>query len=472
MSRTDAIELVSRRALLPLYTRLTGSHLLRDLARWERSQWLSPDALLELQWSALRELLQHAWRHNGFYRERLRALGAEPGDFRSLADYARLPLLTKDDLRRDAGLLLSDGFPPSRIERKRTGGSTGVPVEVWWDRRAADAKMALTLRHNGWAGFRVAARRAALWGNVQPRRGLRRKLTGALYQRTLSLDTLAMDDRALHAFVTALRRARVRHLFGHAHSLFHLARFILEAGIAPPMMEGIISSAEMLAPGERRAIEEVFGPVVFDRYGCEEVGLIASECRAHQGLHLASENVLVEVLDERAGEPGRVVVTDLLNRATPILRYEIGDLATTLPGRCACGRALPRLGRVTGRTSDILHGPEGQQVSGISFLDTVLIHIPGFRQAQVVQEVLGELTFRVVRGERFSEGSLTALALGVARHFGPAMRHRVVFVEKIPLTGRGKFQASICKLGRAATGAAPSPQLEPELAGEKVSPVV
>jgi hypothetical protein len=101
---------------------------------------------------------------------------------------------------------------------------------------------------------------------------------------------------------------------------------------------------------------------------------------------------------------------------------------------------------VIGRTSDFLYTPEGRQISGISLLDTVIIHIPGFRRAQVVQESLDALTFNVVKGEGFSDASLGILAAAVTKYFGPSMSHRVVIVDEIPLTGRGKFQFSICKV--------------------------
>ena len=188
----------------------------------------------------------------------------------------------------------------------------------------------------------------------------------------------------------------------------------------------------MLPPAERRVVEEVFGDIVFDRYGCEEVGLIASECEQHDGMHVAAEGMYVEILDGTEEVAGRVVVTDLLNRATPILRYEIGDLALTKAGLCACGRGLPRIGRVIGRTSDFLYTPEGKQISGISLLDTVIIHIAGFKRVQVVQDSLDALTFNVVKGEGFSDASLRTLAAG---------RHEVLWSLNVSQGGDCRYDS-------------------------------
>lgn len=445
----DPIAIATRNLLQPAYlgwfhpAQLRHSRLLAVSERWPEER------VREEQWRALRGVVAWVYRHNRYYRRRMAELGAEPGDVRSPADYRRLPMLTKQDLREHLSELISDGFDPSTLERRRTGGSSGVPVQLFWDREASRAKAAITARHDAWAGFRVGEKKAALWGDVKRATTLWGKLKEALHTRTIFLDTLEMDEARLLEFVEAVRRTRTRLLFGHGHSVYHLACFVRDRGIPGLRLDAIISSAEMLPPEERRVVEAVFGNVVFDRYGCEEVGLIASECAEHDGMHVAAEGLYVEILDGTEREPGRVVVTDLLNHGTPLLRYEIGDLATTRSGACACGRGLPRIGKVTGRTSDVLYGPEGKQVSGISLLDTVTIHIPGFRQVQVVQERLDELTFRVVRDGAVSEASLAMLRGAVAKYFGPSMRHTVVFVDRIPLTGRGKFQYSICRIDAA-----------------------
>lgn len=455
----DPLALATHRALYPLYLACFDRTQLRARRRLAESERWDGERLRDAQWRSLAGLLRFAYDHNRFYRRRLDAERIAPEDVRSFADFARLPLLTKEDLRSHGAELVSEGLDATKLEWRRTGGSTGVPVQLYWDPRAARTKAALAARHDAWAGFLPGLRKAALWGDVQPPATLRDRLRAALHTRTLYLDTLEMDDGRLRRFVEELRRRGIRLLFGHGHSLYHLACFVRDHGLAGVHLDAIVSSAEMLPPEERRVVEKVFGEIVFDRYGCEEVGLVASECERHDGLHVAAEGVYVEILDDGA-RPGRVVVTDLLNRGTPLLRYEIGDLAVALDGACACGRGLPRIGRIAGRTSDVLRSPDGRQVSGISFLDTVTIHIPGFRQVQVVQEAADELTFRIVPTPSCSEASLRMLRDGVTRYFGAAMRHRVVFVDRIPLTGRGKFQYSVYAVaGEAPARGSPAPVL-------------
>lgn len=436
----------SRHVFVPWYERRWGVHapaLARELAS---SQWLDAERLAELQWSRLLGLVRHAAEHNAFYRERFAAVGLRPEDLRGPEDLARIPRLTKDDLRAHGERLISADADRSTLRHKRTGGSTGVPVHLHWDLHAQRYKRALVGRHDGWAGYRLGDRLAALWGDTAKAYPLKQRVYKALCERTVFLDTLLMDDAHLEEFVAVLRRIRPRVLMGHAHSLYFFTEYVVERGHDDLRFDSILSTAESLTPVEREAIERRFGRVVFDRYGCEEVSLVASECEAHDGLHLAAEGVYVEVEGADGDRPGEVVVTDLTNRGMPFLRYEVGDLATLAPGRCACGRGLPRLARVFGRTTDILYAPDGRQISGVSILDTFVIHVPGVKQAQIVQDALDHLELRVVPDAAFADPSREKLAATVRQVFGPTMRHTLALVERIEPTARGKFQFTICRV--------------------------
>jgi phenylacetate-CoA ligase len=411
-----------------------------------KSQYFPEARIRELQWEKLQTMLRFAYEHNRFYRWRFESVGITLDEIKTPEDFARLPILTKDDIRTNLNNMISDGYSVERLHWRRTGGSTGVPVQLYWDDEANTFKSALAYRHDSWANYLPGDKRALLWGNIPPPSNLKERLYNALYSRAIALDTLKMDPEYMLQFVEEVRRFKPRLLFGHGHSLYFFAQFLREHGITDIRFKGIISTAETLLPSERRLVEEVFGKIVFDRYGCEEVSLIASECEAHDGLHIAAEGLYVEVLDGTETVPGRLIITDLTNRGMPFIRYEIGDLATTKAGKCPCGRGLPRLGRVMGRTTDILYTPDGKQISGVSILDTFVIHIPGFRQVQIVQEKLDEVVFNIVKADDFSDRSLSRLAETVPKIFGPGMKYRVNFVDHIPKTSRGKFQFTVCKI--------------------------
>src|SRR5262249_8373738 len=152
-----------------------------------------------------------------------------------------------------------------------------------------------------------------------------------------------------------LCRRRPRFVLAYARAAVLFARWAEARDLRLHRPDAVLTSAEVLEEDERAVIERAFGCRVFNRYGCREVSVIASECDAHDGLHVMAEGLYVELETPtgpaRPGEMGSVLVTDLLNPAMPLVRYRIGDMASWAPGRCACGRGLPRLAKVSGRVT-------------------------------------------------------------------------------------------------------------------------
>src|SRR5262249_47435456 len=149
---------------------------------------------------------------------------------------------------------------------------------------------------------------------------------------------------------------------------------------------------------------------VFNRYGCREVSVIASECDRHTGMHVNADCLLVEIVDD-AGKPadaGRIIVTDLLNRSMPLIRYEIGDVGTWAQGGCPCGRSLPRLAAVEGRTTDFLVLSDGRRISGPA-LTLVVADMSDVSQVQFIQRTRDHVTLRVVPGKGYSENTRAEL---------------------------------------------------------------
>ncbi len=403
----------------------------------------------------LRQLLEYAAENSPFHRARFAQAGFRPADLRSVQDLKRLPTLSKDDLRSESERILCRGYDASNTMHKRTGGSTGVPVHVRMDYQAASIKRAAVERHDGWAGWRPGVRCAAVWGDTDKPQSWKSRLRNALSTRTTYLDTLCFTEEKLAAFVRVLRTERPPMLFGHAHSVFRLAEYVARTNGPPIAFRGIITTAMTLSPEERMRIEEVFATPVFNRYGCEEISIIASECEAHAGMHVFAEGVLLEYgTGARPGEPAKLLVTDLLNRAMPLIRYEIGDLAIPEDCPCPCGRGLPLLREVSGREADFLYTPEGKPVFGISILDTFVIHIAGIKQLQIVQDRLDHLRIRVVRDREFSDDTTAKLGNTIRKVFGEVMTWNAEYVPAIELTPAGKYRFSICELATTPAGQA------------------
>jgi phenylacetate-CoA ligase len=205
----------------------------------------------------------------------------------------------------------------------------------------------------------------------------------------------------------------------------------------------------MLLEKERGDIQETFGCPVTNRYGCEEVGLIASECDRHQGLHLNVDHLFIEFLrpdgsPASPGEEARIVVTDLVNRGMPFIRYDVGDMVMSSDRVCECGRGLPLVERVTGRVADFLKRRDGSLVAGVSLVERTLTAIPGLDQMQIIQESMDRITLNIVPDESYDPESEKRLREEVTGIFGEGTQLNVVPCESLPQTRSGKYRFSIC----------------------------
>jgi phenylacetate-CoA ligase len=410
-------------------------------------------------------LLRHARRTTPFYARRFAEAGIDPDELRGWHDLGRLPVLTKAEIRAHGPEMMSGAYDREGLRLKTTSGSTGVSLEVWVDEPSMQFKRGCTLRADEWSGWRFGEPVAMIWGNPEYlKRGWRGRLRNALLERRRYLDTLKMDEAAMGAYAADLARRPASLIFGHAHSVYLFAEFVRARGLGPIRPRGIITTAMILHDWQRRTIEEVFACKVTNRYGCEEVSLIASECERHEGLHVNTHGVHVELIrDGRPvgpGEPGSVVVTDLTNRAMPIIRYHVGDVATWAGRACSCGRAMPLLERVEGREADYVTTAGGELISGISLTENFAMLVPGIAQIQIIQEEVDRFVFRIVRGADFGPSSLERIADLVAERFGPDARYDCEYPAAIPQEPSGKYRFCISRVPNALTGQAlPEPAI-------------
>jgi phenylacetate-CoA ligase len=436
-----------RHVFLPLSLWRAGeSAQLRYLREFEHTQFLSPEQLRELQWRRLRTLLEHAYAQCPFYAERFRRAGVGPGDFRRLEDLRALPPLEKHEIQeQDEGMVARD-FSAGDLIRNQTGGSTGTPLAFYLSLDRKCSRAAATLRHNRWAGWRVGDRSAVIWGAPadRPADTWRSRLRGWLLREPLWLDTANLTEETMRGFHRALHRHRPRVILAYARAAVLFARYLKARGLTAYRPYSLVTSAEVLEAEERVLLEEVFGCAVFNRYGCREVSVVASECQAHSGLHVMAEGLYLEIETPAGpaapGEMGSILVTDLLNRAMPLVRYRIGDLGAWAAGSCPCGRGLPRLERVAGRVTDFLVGGDGRLVSGVFLATYIVAQRPSLGQVQVRQDRPGAVVWRVKPGRDFSPADdLEYLRRATRRYLGDGTAVDSEVVADLPAAPSGKF---------------------------------
>jgi phenylacetate-CoA ligase len=434
-----------RHIIHPLWAKVHHPAFGRYMREFERNQYLHPDDLRKLQMRRLRQQLIDAYRYVPFYRHRMTQAGLTPLDIRTHEDLRLLPVLTKRDIQDQQDLLVSSNVPPSKRQQNQTGGSTGSPLQFFVDLERNDSRMASTLRHNAWAGLRVGDWHAQLWGSrydfgdePDPTPLWRQKF---LY-RNVSLHTADVTEASMLKYVEILRKYRPRSMVSYAQSAVLFAEFCNANNIHDITFDSMIVSAEMLLPGKRQILEETFRGKVFDRYGCREVSVIASECEYHSGLHVNADCLIVEV-DPAPNLPagmGRVLVTDLLNRSMPLIRYEIGDLASLDSDmRCPCGRSLPLIGNIQGRTSDFLRLPSGRMIAGPS-LALLAADMRDVRQVQFIQADPAHVTLKVVAGNGYSQRTEEELRRRMQPYLEKESSLTIVTADSIPSEPSGKYR--------------------------------
>jgi phenylacetate-CoA ligase len=443
------------KVIYPVWTMRDHPAYRRYRRMFNRTQHLSRSALEELQSVLLRTQLVHAYRNVPFYRRRMSDLGLTPLDVRSTRDLKLLPVLTKRDIQHHMRELLAQNVPVTHRSRNQTGGSTGSPLQFWVDKERFDSRRASTDRHNAWADMHPGDWCAELWGarldtgdGTLPRIGWRQHL---LY-RTLTLNTSLISPGDLDAYTALLRRFRPRHMVAYAQSAVLFAQHCRQAGADDISFDSIITTAEVLLPAQRCLLEETFGGRVFNRYGCRELSVIASECDSHSGMHINADALIVEI-EPDADLPdgaGRVIVTDLFNRSMPLIRYEVGDLANWTPaGPCGCGRNLPRLDRIEGRITDFLSMPDGSKISGPS-LTLVISDMADIRQAQFVQPDPSHVLVKVVPGDSFGQQTILELRRRLDSYVKGLVELSVSCVDSIPSEPSGKYRFVKSDLAQAA----------------------
>lgn len=424
----------------------SSSQHLRHLQTLRERQYDNPAAVRGRQLEAVQSLLLHAYTTVPFYRNRLIASGCHPHDFKSLDDLRHLPILTKAEIRKFGNDLRSSAFEDQPLFIKKTSGSTGVPLQIAVNCESMQWKTACTIRSDEWSGWRMGQRVAKVWGNPEYRnQGLKGRLRNYFVDRARYLDTINLDEARMREFAISLARKQPGLLFGHAHSLYLFACYVKKQFPGSIRPGGIISTAMLLHEWQRVVIEDAFGCRVTNRYGCEEVSLIASECEQHDGLHLNSDSLYAEVLDDRPDSDGEgsLVVTDLTNLAMPLIRYKVGDVVVKSTRQCACGRGLPLIERIEGREADFVLTPRGKLISGISLTENFALHIRGTAQVQIVQENERFLRLRIVPDDDFGPDSEWQIAELVRDTFGPEMDYEVEPVASIPQEASGKYRFCI-----------------------------
>ncbi len=430
--------------LFPLHEWAKGHSSVAWRRRLEQSQHWPAERLAQQQLQQLRAFLADIGRQVPHYSELFERIGFDPEQVRSMADLQRLPLLDKAEIRRQGERLKARDHGP--LTRYNTGGSSGEPLIFHMGKARKSHDVAAKWRATRWFGVDIGDRELVVWGSpieLGAQDQVRRLRDGMLRSHLLPAFEMSRDN--LDRFVAEIRRLRPAMVFGYPSSLSLIAGHARSRGIALDDLGIRVAfvTSERLYDEQRQAIARGFGCVVANGYGARDAGFIAHEC-PQGSLHVSAEDIVVEIVNSDgspvpAGQPGEIVVTHMATRDFPFVRYRTGDIGMLGTQPCGCGRTLPVLREVQGRSTDFVVAQDGTVMHGLALIYT-LRDLPGIERFRIEQLTLAETEVKVVPGPLFGDATVRRIVGDFKARLGQAVRVRVVVVDEIPNERSGKFR--------------------------------
>jgi len=419
------------------------------LYQLRQTQWWTPEEIQRYQFGQLQGLLDHAYKTVPLYKQRLDNIGFRPGIALDLPLWQQIPVLTRSDLQQHE--VVSNNIPAAHGENSTTqsSGSTGVPVKITTTGMTRMFWQVFTLRDHEWRKRDFSCKLATIRLRGEPGKPEISPTWGRpvrlLYNSgpagTLNLAT------DISTQMRWLREFNPDYLVAFPSNLLALIEYSQEQGISLPNLREVRAISETVNDRLREACREIWKVPMTDIYSTQEVGYIALQCPEHPHLHIQSENVLVEILDDNGipcqpGQVGRVVVTSLHNFATPLIRYELQDMAEA-GGPCPCGRGLPVINRVVGRIRNMVKLPNGEMHWPLTGFRDYGEITGSIRQFQFIQHTHQEIEVRLVVSKPLTSQETVALNALIQKSLAYPFNIRFTFHENIPRAPGGKFEEFI-----------------------------
>jgi len=412
--------------------------ILRRRAFAERSQWLTPAALVEYQSSRLRQIVAHAYAQVPYYRELLDRVDVAPRDIRSVEDLPKIPLLSKSMVATHFEALTARHAWRYGPRRTRTSGSSGPPIEFYLDKASRVLEFVYYWRHWSWLGYRIGtpfAELSSVYFLNRPSRSHDLYFYEPLTRRLL-LNSLRLSEEAVPAWTEAFARYQPRYLKGLASALRVLAE-LLEPTRGHFRLRGVFSTGDTLLSAHRKLVESVFGCQVLDSYGHMERTFAVSECPSGR-YHVNSDYGVLELVPaEGCSAPSgelrtrvcRAVGTGLHNLAMPLIRYEVGDLIEVdeSASPCPCGRGFPVIRKIGGRENDVIETPDGRLITSLFVVFDLVDHI---EDGQIVQDDADRILVRVVRAASYQPCDEVALLSHLKTMLGEQVTITLDYVDR------------------------------------------
>lgn len=420
----------------------------------ERSQWWPKEEVEAYQAKRLATIIKYCYEYVPYYQEIFRKRKIRPNDIVSVDGLRKLPILTKEDVVNNLDKLISRKVSIKdrrRLQSTHTSGSTGKPMLFYHDRKARFINDAFRAWRLSLARIKPYSKFIKLWSRPFLEKNIKNIALHepSLLRLSLSNAPCAIDEANKHLHF--IKKFKPDYVAGSPSFLYALACYAQDKGHDDIQFSVFFSHYESLYPYQKSAIEKQFNCEIFRYYSSEEYPVFAVECEKHAGLHIETRKGAMEILDDNGqfvknGTCGRIVCTGFDNFVMPLIRYDIGDIGAIAPGQCSCGRSLPLLQSLEGRSNEFLfYKNKYIYPATLSFL---LQRFRNIKECQFVQEESEKIRINIVKRKQYSLQDTDQLIKNVQQIVNGQLSVDVNFVDKISRTGMGKFQFVVNRLNK------------------------
>ncbi|MCK4788983.1 MAG: phenylacetate--CoA ligase family protein [Desulfobacteraceae bacterium] len=424
----------------------------KDYVQWlNESQWWPIERLKEYQNEQLRMAISSAYEHVPFWRKRFDSLGIKPQDIKCTEDLRYLPTLTRSEVLSAGKDITCTHIPRRRLVRGHTSGTTGTALQLFFVPEYTQFAWAVWWRQRSIFGIELKHRQANFGGRLivpyyQTKPPFWRE-NRAFPQTVFS--QFHMKPEFLKYYVDRLNQQPFDYFSGYPSTIYLLANYLEETGESLKYRpKAVFVGAETLLEYQKELITKHIGRPT-GHYGAAEYGGAASKCR-YEYYHIDMEFGVLEVIPIKGIKQsddevvGKVVVTAFANPAMPLIRYELGDIATYSPDfKCSCGRQTPVLKYIDGRAESYLVTADGRYVGR---LDHIFKDMSWVKESQIIQDRKGQMVIKLVQRREHKQSDIDFLLRECTSRLGKDMKIDMEFVDEIPRTKAGKFRAVISKV--------------------------
>lgn len=439
------------KCIFPLHEKLKKHRTVAIFNQLEQSQWQDAATLKQQQANRLQSFMLCVYNNVPYYRQLMQQQSLTAADFSQAADLSKLPFLTKQ--------IISDNFTQltannaTNLKRFNTGGSSGQPLIFLLGNERVSHDVAEKWRATRWWGVDIGDKEIVAWGSpIELKAQDKVRIWRDKLFRSTLIPAFDMTEQKLLGFLNTIKQIKPKMLFGYP-SVYHLlAKTAKQHNIdmSDLGIKVIFVTSERLYPYQRELISEVFAAPVANGYGGRDAGFIAHEC-PHGSMHLSYEDIIVEIIDSNGqvlpnGQSGEIVITHLATSEFPFIRYKTGDVGTLSTKLCACGRGLPVLEAIEGRSTDFVMASDGTMMHGLSLI-YILRDISGIEAFKIEQQSLALTDVQVV----WPQGALpddinSKIITGFKARLGQDVQINVQQVDIIAAEKSGKFRYVISKV--------------------------